>query len=110
MDIGETVADWAQKAVDSIEAGFYGDPQATSVIEKMFGTDALNNYLDSWIYATGDQNWTPEQIDQYMNSANRDMYDALNKVIKWNDLSGMYEYYEKQSSALDALWDMGPND
>ena len=91
-DIGKFYSDLADSVQQGFESGFLLDKPILQALEETFGTKLRNQYMRDIYDFTGDQDWTPKQISDAVNSKYADQIKALQSIQERGNLSGIFEY------------------
>ena len=91
-DIGKFYSGLADSVQEGFESGFLLDKPVLQALEETFGTKLRNKYMQDIYSFTGDEDWTPEQISDAVNSEYADQIKALQSIQERGNLSGMFEY------------------
>ena len=102
-DIGKFYQGLGKNAIESFENGFLVDDNLLQTFGEFFDDEFVSDYYDYMAMLTGDQNLSPEQISQQAYEQFKAQFDAIKKVVKDGDLSGMWDFYASTDEEIGKL-------
>ena len=95
-DIGDFYSDRADAVQAGFESGMLLDEPLLQSMDEIFGAKKRAEYQNAIYDLTDDNNRTPEQISDAINSQFAEEIAAMKSIQDRGNLSGMFEYYENK--------------
>lgn len=102
QDIGKFYKNLTGSVKSAWESGQIMDPQALQAWGELFGSDSLANYRQFMAQITNDNNLTPKQIEEAVQSRFQNEIAAMQSIQKYGDLSGMFQYLAGSDNSYTA--------